>query len=349
MKIAHLAPLWLPVAADSSGGIETFLAELITAQVAQGHDVTLVASADSSVDAEVVGAVDEALVPVMQRGEAADYAYYEQEAIAAALPVAREADIVHSHVVPGGFALDTALGGAPPVLHTLHGQVTEDLCWALHRRRRGLVTVSESQADAVRAGGAEVFGWCHNGIDMSRIPASTEAGDDLLFLGRMEPQKGPDLAIAAAVAAGRSLRLAGPITDRAFFDQAIRPALSDRVTYVGVLDRRAKFEALAESACLLVTSRWSEPFGMVSIEAMATGTPVVALASGALPEVVDHGVTGCVVDDASGLPAAIRAAASLDRGTVRSAGAARFDVAVVATRYVGLYEQLVEDRQREQA
>lgn len=340
-----MAPVWLPVSTKSHGGIETLLAQLVAAQQELGHDVVLVAAGGSQVEVELVEAVPESLVPMMDRGEAADYAYYEQELVGAALRAAGDADVVHNHVMPGALVLDDALAGRPPVLHTLHGQVTQDLVWSLGRHPRAVVAVSESQRRLARDAGAELFGVTHNGIDMREVPFSGEAGGDLLFLGRIEPQKGPDLAIAAARACGRRLLLAGPVTNRAFFDDALLPLLGPNAEYVGVLRGADKHAALAGAACLLVPPRWSEPFGMVSVEAMAAGTPVAALARGALPEVVDNGVTGVVVGAENELSDAVEQAVRLDRERVRSAAWSRFHIATVAQRYVGQYGQLLGRRE----
>lgn len=342
MRVLHVAPVWLPVSAQAQGGIETFVAELVAAQQELGHEVTLVAAGGSDVPVRLVEAVPEGLVPVMQRGEADDYAYYEQELIVAAVDAARSVDVVHSHVVPGALALDGLLSGSPPVLHTLHGQVTQDLCWSLRSRPRAVVAVSDAQRAAASAHGATLDGTVHNGLDMRAVPHSATPGDGLLFLGRMEPQKGPDLAIATARALGLTLTLAGPVTDRDFYERGVRPQLGDGVEHVGVLGREAKHEALCRSACVLVPSRWAEPFGMVAIEAMATGTPVAALANGALPEVVDDGVTGRVVGSEADLAAAVREAMQLDRSVVRSTAWSRFHIATAAQRYVEHYTRLLE-------
>lgn len=341
MRILHVAPVWLPVSRQSHGGIETFLADLVVAQQQLGHDVTLVAAADSEVPVPLVEAVPESLVPVMERGEAGEYGYYEQELVGAALRAAAHADVVHNHVLPGALVLDAALGGAPPVLHTLHGQLTQDVAWSLRHHPRAVVGVSNVQSQLAQAQGVQLFGVSHNGIDMQGLPFSPRAGDDLLFLGRIEPQKGPDLAIRAARTIGRRIVLAGPVTDRPFFDEVVAPLLADDAEHVGVLGREQKYAALARSACLLVPSRWTEPFGMVAVEAMAVGTPVAALAAGALPEVVDDGVTGRVVDDTADLVDAVREACELDRELVRKTAWQRFHITAAAERYLGLYEQLL--------
>lgn len=344
MRIVHVVPVWLAVSTQSHGGIETFVAELLVAQSALGHDVILVGAGGSDVAVPLIEAVPEPVGPLMERGEASEYEYYEQELVKSALSTAQNADVVHSHVVPGTFVLQDAFAGTPPVLYTLHGQVTEDLCWSLRRSPRAVVGVSYSQYEQAAARGASLLGVTHNGIDVSAVPFSASGGEELLFLGRMEWRKGPDMAIRAACEVGRPLTLAGPITDRQFFEAEVEPLLGPQIRYVGVLDREGKRRALARSCCLLVPSRWSEPFGMVCVEAMAAGTPIAAMRSGALPEVVDDGVTGRVVATEGELPAAVIEASALDRTTVRRAARERFDVGVVARAYLAHYQRLAKDR-----
>lgn len=341
MKVVHVAPVWLPVSEGSYGGIETLLAQLVAAQRELGHEVTLVAAGDSQVSVPVVAAVEESVVALMERGEAGEYGYYEQELLGAAMRAAAGADVVHSHAIPGAFVLDDVLAGGPPVLHTLHGQVTQDLLWSLRQHPRAVVAVSGAQHDIALQAGVRLQGVVHNGLDMRTVPATASAGEDLLFLGRMEPQKGPDLAITAARATGRHLVLAGPVTDREFYAAEVVPLLGADAEHVGVLGRAEKFAHLGRSACLLVPSRWSEPFGMVSLEAMACGTPVVATARGALPEVVEDGITGRIVHAESDLPGAVTEAAALDRTAIRARAWERFHIELVAARYLAMYTALL--------
>ena len=155
----------------------------------------------------------------------------------------------------------------------------------------------------------------------------------------MEAEKGPDLAIAAARELGRPLTLAGPVTDREFFAREVEPNLGDGIDYAGVLGHPEKTRLLGDASCAVMPSRWAEPFGLVAVEAMACGTPVAALPSGALAEVVEPGVTGALADAEAALAQAIRRAEGLDREAVRRRAGERFGIAGVAQRYLEVYAE----------
>jgi len=341
VRVLHLAPLWLPVGRESSGGVETLLAGLLAAQHASGCAVAVVASGDSALPAgvELVAPVPVALVAQMGAGTAWEYEYFEQEALARGLERAGGFDVVHSHMGAAAFA---ALPGA---LHTWHNDVTADLEWFVGRRPQlRLTAVSEAQARRLRAAGARRCEVVPNGIDVAQFPFHAVAGSGLAFLGRMEAEKGPDLAIAAAHALGRPLILAGPIVDHAFFAERVVPGLGPDIEYAGVLGHDDKAELLGRSSCLLVPSRWEEAFGLVAVEAMACGTPVVALANGALGEVVDDDVTGFTTSDPGELADLVLCADKLDRAAVRARAADRFSIERTARRYIDLYGEIAEDR-----
>lgn len=342
IRVLHLCPLWFPVAHDSPGGIETYLPSLLVELERLGCENTLLASGDSEVDATVIPIVERNVWAEMEEGRVWEYEHYMEELLLVALERADDFDVVHSHVGPSSFVLSGVAGVRARVLHTQHTPVTQDVEWFVARRPDlRFATVSEFQAHKLQRLGA-----CHcevipNGIDMTAFePAAQARGDDLVYLGRMEQQKGPDIALQVARKLGRRLTLAGPMTDHEFFDATIRPWLNDRVRYVGVADHAHKSELLGAAACVLMPSRWEEPFGLVAVEAMACGTPVVALRRGALPEVVEHGVAGYLADDEAGLAAGVEAAAQLDRGAIRERAERRFAIGAVAQRYVELYERI---------
>jgi glycosyltransferase involved in cell wall biosynthesis len=160
----------------------------------------------------------------------------------------------------------------------------------------------------------------------------------------MEAEKGPDLAIAAARALGRPLVLAGPVVDHTFFAEHVLPGLGPDIQYAGVLGHDDKVELLGRSSCVLVPSRYEEAFGLVAVEAMACGTPAVALANGALAEVIDDDVTGYTTADAGELADLVLRAEKLDRTAVRARAAERFSIERTARRYLELYTEIAEDR-----
>jgi glycosyltransferase involved in cell wall biosynthesis len=333
MRVLQVAPLWFGIGSAGPGGIETFLAALIPALQRGGADVTLVAARGSDVPCPVVEAVDRGLFDAMEAGAAWDQVPYEQHALRLVAARREEFDIVHSHVGPAGFAL-----GDGAVLHTIHSLVGPDMAWfAVRHPATWLSVLSAHQAAPLRTAGVERLRVVPNGIPFDRFTQGA-GGEGLAFLGRIEAAKGPDLAIAAARAVGRPLTLAGPVTDAAFFAAEVEPELGNGISYAGVLGHDEKIELLAASGCALVPSRWDEPFGMVALEAMACGTPVAALPSGALPEIIEEDVTGAVGED---IVAALRRAEDLDRTAVRAHAAERFGIDATAARYLEVFEEIV--------
>lgn len=345
MRVLHLCPLWFPVARDSPGGIETYLPTLLGELKDLGCDNTLLASAESVGDWTLMPVVERNIWEQMESGSVWDYGHYQQHQLLLALERAAEFDVVHSHIDWAAYVLSGVAGSRERLLHTQHTPVTRDVEWFVNRHPElRFTTVSEFQARKLRGFGATACEVIPNGIDMTTFAFEAEPqGDDLVYLGRMEQQKGPDIAVRVARALGRRLTLAGPMTNHEFFDAEIRPWLDDQVRYVGVVDHRTKSTLLGNAACVLMPARWEEPFGLVAVEAMACGTPVVALRMGALPEVVENGVSGFVADDEDGLIEAVAAAAQLDRRAVRASAEPRFDIRSVAAQYVELYERIAQE------
>lgn len=342
MKVLMLAPLWYPVSRDAQGGIETLLYSLIEALERVGCSVTLLASGDSRAAGELVPVVEHNLYSLMLEGRAGEYVYYEQHQLRLASEMASGFDVVHSHIGPGGYVLSAPAVTGGHVLHTVHSPVYADLCWFVGQHPNIFLTaVSEFQAKRLREAGAARCRVLHNGIDTSGFPFNSRPSDGLLFVGRIEEAKGPDIAIDVARALGRSLTLAGPVIDREFFKRSIEPRLDGQIRYAGVVDHETKCKLMGNAACMLLPFRQAEPFGMVSIEAMACGTPVVALPNGALPEIVEPGDTGYLASEEGALPGCVLRAVSLDRARVRESATARFGIQHVARKYLDLYREMV--------
>jgi len=345
MKILHVCPLWFPASRDAPGGIETFLPGLLAALEDLGCQNTLIASGDSQTVADLVPVTPVNLYRQMEACTAWEYAYYEQHQLWLALEHAGEFDVVHSHIGPGAYMLSAVPGLGPRVLHTQHNPVTPDLEWFVRLHPdMWLSTVSRFQACKLWDQGARRCRVIDNGIDVASFTFEPESHEQLVFMGRMEWEKGADTAVQVARTLGWPLVLAGPIIDGQFFDDAIRPFLNDRIQYVGVLDHPQKNELFGQAGCALLPSRWEEPFGLVAIEAMACGTPVVALTRGALPEVVESGMTGCLAEDEEELSMLIPRALELDRSAIRARVGDRFDLRVVAEKYLQLYRRIVQER-----
>lgn len=343
MKVLHLCPLWFPISQGAPGGIETFLAHLVAKLGTLGCQCTLLASGDSRNTAGLIAVTERGLHQLMQSGDAAVYDYYQQQQLDLALQQASSFDLVHCHIGPAAYVLSSIPALRDRVLHTTHWPVPADHQWFVrHHPDYWYSTVSEHQAGKLRAAGATRCQAIHNAIDVAQFHYRPHSGNGLLFLGRMENVKGPDLAVKVARALGRPLTLAGPIVETDFFERSVAPFLNDQIRYVGVVDHDEKNRLFGEAACALLPFRGEEPFGMVAIEAMACGTPVVALARGALPEIVEQGLTGFLATEEGALADLIEPAAALDRATIRARVAARFDIAITAQHYLALYTRIVD-------
>lgn len=341
MRILHLCPLWYPIAPDAPGGIETFLAGLVTALEDLSCENTILASGDSRTSGRLVPAIPTNLCSQMEQGTAGEYVYYEQHQLLLALDIAGQFDVIHSHVGWGAFPFSAIPGMRDRVLHGIHNDVILDLAWFVQQHPElWLVTVSEFQAARLREYGATRCRAIPNGVDVSSFTFQAQPTGELLFVGRIDRAKGPDLAIEVARALQRPLTLAGPIIDERYFARAIEPYLNDCIRYVGIVDHQAKDALFGRAACVLMPSRWEEGFGLVAVEAMSCGTPVVGLANGALPEIIEPGVTGYLADNEADLADLTRRALHLDRERVQERAAARFDMPLVASRYRDLYEAI---------
>jgi glycosyltransferase involved in cell wall biosynthesis len=341
MRVLQVCPLWYPVKRDAPGGIETFLAQLVSALPDYDCEVTLLASGDSTAGKRILSVVESNIYGQMKNSTVKEYSYYEQQQLLLAMAHADEFDVIHSHIGPAGFALSGVQGWRDKVLHTIHSPVYQDFQWFVQQQpAMRFSVVSKFQAHKLVEHGARHCDVVHNGIETDAFTFNPDGGEGLLFLGRIEREKGPDIAIKVARELGRSLILAGPIVQQDYFDGMIAPLLNKTVRYIGVVDHNEKNKLLGDAGCVLMPSRWDEPFGMVAVEAMACGTPVVVSGQGALPELVDPGVSGFVATD-NEMTAKVVHALKLDRAEVRRAAAAQFDISVVAQKYSELYKNML--------
>lgn len=347
MHVLQLAPLWFPIAADSPGGIESFLAQLIPALKRHGCDVTLVACADSDTPASLIPASSRGIVDAMRDGVIWEYSYHEQHLLALALEKARDFDIVHSHLGMNAYSLSAVSGLRERTLHTIHTPVTPDMAWYFGQHPDIWVSaVSSFQARRLEEAGAHRCTVIPNGVDTRQFGPESTPGAGLVFLGRIESEKGPDLAVRAALELRLPLTLAGPIVEEEFFRRSIEPHIGGLIRYVGVADHRSKVELFRQAACAVLPFQRDEPFGMTVVEAMACGTPVVSFANGALPEIIEPGVTGYLVNEEKELASAITNATKLNRATIRARAVERFDIDAVARAYLELYTTIGAQRMK---
>jgi glycosyltransferase involved in cell wall biosynthesis len=281
---------------------------------------------------------------------------FDVDHIARALEVIEQAaargrpfDIVHDH---SGFTLVAIANHVEvPVLHTLHGPFTPETA-AFYRRHADKVWLSGLSQAQLAAGppGLRCVGAIPNPINVRAWALESHKEPYLLWMGRMTEVKGPHRAIAAARQAGMSLTIAGPIQagQQDFFDSEVAPHLDgDRVRYVEEVGGRRKWELFAKATALLMPIRWPEPFGMVMIEAMACGTPVIAFPEGSAPEVVIDGVSGFLVEDEAEMAGAVQRVGELDPVRCRETVVQRFDVEVVSNAYESAYRQVIGAQARE--
>ncbi len=342
LRVAMVVPPYFDVPPKAYGGVEAVVADLADALVDRGHHVTLIGAGRPGTKARFVPVWDRTVPELL--GEP----YPEvMHAIAARRAVQRLAaaegvDVVHDHSLAG--PLNAPAYGVPTVV-TVHGPVGEDM--VRYYTELGddvhLVAISDRQREL--APGLNWIGTVHNALRLADWPFQSEKDDYALFLGRFHPDKAPHLALEAAHRAGLRLVLAGKCAEpieKEYFEREVRPRLTDNDHVFGVADATAKRELLAKARCLLFPIQWEEPFGMVMIEAMACGTPVVALRSGAVPEVVVDGVTGLVRDDPADLVQALHDVRHLDPAKCRAHVAEHFDVGGLGAGYETAYRRAVE-------
>lgn len=340
MRIAQVAPLHERVPPKLYGGTERIVSYLTEELVRQGHEVTLFASGDSITKAELVPCADMALRlnPIVK-----DWVPYHVAMLEQLRQRADRFDVIHFHIDYLHFPLVRSF--ADRTVTTMHGRLDLPDMAPFHAAFPEVPLVSISNDQRRPLAFANWVETVHHGLpaDLLRLKANP-AGDYLAFLGRISPEKGPDRAIEIATRAGMRLKIAAKIdkADQAYWDNVIKPMIDahDNVAFVGEINEAEKAEYLGNATALLFPIDWPEPFGLVMIESMACGTPVVAFRSGSVPEIIEPGVSGLIVDTIDAAVEAVRQIPSLDRRAVRAAFERRFTVERMATDYVSLYRSL---------
>jgi glycosyltransferase involved in cell wall biosynthesis len=337
MRIALVAPPWVPVPPPRYGGSEVVIDSLARGFKAAGHEVLLFTTADSTCD------VPKAWVLEAAEGERMGAAVVELQHAVRAYEVVADFDIVHDHTFAGPL-LDHP---ATKVVTTNHG-VFADAAGDVYRaisRRAAVIAISYHHAStAIDTRIARVI---HHGVEVDTFPVGKGMGGFALFLGRMSPSKGVHTAIRAARRAGLPLLIAAKMREQAeheYFADVVEPLLGGDVEYLGEIGRTTKLELLGNAICLLNPIDWPEPFGLVMIESLASGTPVVACPQGAAPEIIDEGVTGFLRNDEDALAIALRKVPDLDRAACRAAAEKYFSADRMIAEHLALYEDIVDGR-----
>ena len=344
MRIAQIAPPWFPVPPPGYGGIEWVVAMLADGLAARGHEVTLFAPPGSRSRARLVS-------PLGFEPPRGSIGHEQMSAIhAAGAYLEAEAggfDLVHDHTNAVGPSIGAFAG--VPVVHTLHGPFRElqSKLFSLLARRLWFVAISQSQR-ALAPPGLRWAGVIPNGIPLDRYPYNEDKDDYLLFLGRVNPDKAPDLAIRAARRAGRRVVVCVKIAEepeRQYWREKVEPLLGSDVEVIGEVSPERKAELLARAAGTLFPIQWPEPFGLVMAESMACGTPVVAWRNGAAPEVVADGETGFLVSSLDEMVAAIGKLDRIDPRACRARVEARFSAEAMVAAYEAAYERVLAGRE----
>jgi glycosyltransferase involved in cell wall biosynthesis len=340
VRIAIVAPPWVPVPPPSYGGTEAVLDNLARGLKKAGHEVMLFATGDSTCPVDLRWVLPTAADTV------ATGAATELKQVIHAYRTALEwgPDVVHDHTLVGPVY---SRGCGVPVVTTNHGPFDGELA-DLYRDVDddvSIVAISEHHGRSAAAAGVRVGAVIHHGVDVDMFPVGDGDGGYALFLGRMSPDKGVHIAARVARRAGVALRIAAKMrepAERAYFEASVAPLLGDGVDYIGEVGGRAKLELIAGASCLLNPIAWAEPFGMVMIEALACGTPVIVTPWGSAPELIVDGVTGYVAKSEDDLVAALGAVADLDRDRCRKEAVGRFSTERMVADHLRLYAGLIE-------
>jgi glycosyltransferase involved in cell wall biosynthesis len=341
MRIAQIAPLMEAVPPKLYGGTERIVAYLSDELVTMGHEVSLFASGDSVTTARLEAACPQALRldPTIRDHIALLIAMLETVA-----QRAREFDIIHLHCDYLGYPVLSRVG--VPFLATLHGRLDLPELKAIYKAFADVPVVSISDSQREPLPEAHYIATVHHGLPEQLLSPGDGAGGYLAFLGRISPEKAPDRAVRIAARAGMRLKIAAKIdrVDREYFTTEIEPLLSQpHVEFIGEIAEHQKSEFLGNAAGLLFPIAWREPFGLSMIEAMACGTPVIALRNGSVPEVVDDGITGFIAHDEETAANAAGQLHLLDRALIRNVFERRFTARRMAEDYIGTYRALTAE------
>jgi glycosyltransferase involved in cell wall biosynthesis len=340
LRIALVAPPMLPVPPPTYAGTERVVAALGNELHARGHHVTLFASGDSSFEGELVATPPQSLWSTGYQGDVSSFINVTLARVWAEI---ERFEVVHSHVETLGFLF--ARHSPVPVLTTLHGRLDVSGIPELLAEFTDVPLVAISDSQRRWSPDANWVATIHHGLPLASMPFSPTPGDYLAFVGRVTPEKGIADCIAVARSAGMPLRMAAKVYDeheKEHFAEVVEPAIREGVVeFLGELAQPERDALYAGAMATLMLGAWPEPFGLVAIESMATGTPIIARRAGALTETIDHGETGFLVDDEIEAELAIKFARELDRREVRRRVIDRFSPSRMADEYEAVYQQLI--------
>ncbi|HZN16134.1 MAG TPA: glycosyltransferase family 4 protein [Acidimicrobiales bacterium] len=339
MRIAVIAPPWVPVPPPLYGGIEVVVDRLAVGFQRAGHEVLLFTTGDSTCPVPRAWALE------VSEGQRIGMAVPELRHVMHAYETVRDFDIVHDHTVMGPVYAEHVT--TQPVVTTIHGPFNTELTEIYERIADRVPIIAISNAQHAPVPHIPIARVIHHGVDIADFPIGAGSGGFGLFLGRMSPDKGAHRAVVAANKAGVPLIMIGKMREAwefEYFEEYVKPHLSDSVQYLGEVPHEQKVELLADAKALLFPIRWNEPFGMVMIEAMACGTPVIAYPEGAAPEVVDNGRTGLLVNSEDEMADALGRIDEIDRAGCRAAVEGYFSTDRMVAEHVALFEDILAAR-----
>jgi glycosyltransferase involved in cell wall biosynthesis len=346
MRIAQVAPLYEPVPPRRYGGTERVVSYITEELVRRGHDVTLFAGGDSRTSARLVAVSERAhrLDGSNREVLAADFS----RELGRVFRNARDFDVIHCHIDYLAYPFASLV--STPTLHTLHGRLDLPYLGPVFREfpEVPLVSISDAQRAPLASLDLTWAGTVYHGVPLDRSPFVAQPGEYLAFLGRLSPEKQPEVAIEVAKRVGMPLRIAAKIdaSDKEYVDRVVRPLLDDPlIEFIGEVEDDCKAAFLGGARALLFPIDWPEPFGLVMIEAMACGTPVIARPCGAVPEIVEDGRTGLIADTVDELVEAVKRIDTIDRAACRRHVERRFSVPRMVDDYEALYRRAMTARQ----
>ncbi|MCL6472983.1 MAG: glycosyltransferase family 4 protein [Firmicutes bacterium] len=337
LKIAIISPPWFPVPPTGYGGIELVVSLLTEGLCRKGHDVTLFASGDSITQARLISIFDKAPFKKMD-----DNIHLENMQSLAAYSQAEDFDIIHDHDGYGSRLLGafTSRLLKKPVFATLHGPAEKQSLNFFHAIASDLLYVAISDFQRKTFGNLNFAATIPNAVMIDRYPFSESTGNYLLFVGRMNEEKGAHIAASVAKRTGKRLIMIGKCSEnheKQYFKDKVKPYLTRKIEYLGEVDHETKLELYQGAECTLFPIQWPEPFGLVMIESMACGTPVIAIRNGSVPEVIRDGQTGFIVDDKFGMIEALKKIDKIDRACCRDLVIKEYNEELFIDRHERIY------------
>ena len=341
MKIAILAPLWKTVPPQKYGGTELVASLLADELVNLGHDITLFACNGSKTNAKLIKIIDKPLFDIIGSFKFDAIQFQEFMEIKIAFDAAKNGnfDIIHNHMGINVAALENFC--PVPMVTTNHSSMPPDFIpIAKLAKDSNYISISNSQRKI--APYLNYINTVYHGIDTKKFSFEAESDDYLLFLATMSKEKGADRAIKIALKSGKKLIMAGDIRKQEDFDD-IKPFIDgDQITYIGEIDFKQKNELMKNALAYIFPIRWSEAFGLTLIESLASGTPVIAYPNGSIPEIIENGKTGFLVNDINEAVKAVKNIKNISRKECRNQAVKRFDVSIMAKNYIKVYKKLLK-------